>query len=368
MVLTIIIAFFSIIALLIIHEFGHFIMAKRFGIEVKEFGVGLPPRLFGKKIGGTVYSLNLLPFGAFVKIPSIEGGDEKNNKENYQKLENIPVWQRALIILAGVVSFWITGIILLSIVFSIGTFQAISDEEVGPFINPSKVQIVAVAPGSPAEEVGIRAGDTILEVKSQKSKVKSVNKVIEIQDFIEINKGEEVILTIEREKEVFEVSLIPRTSSPEGEGAMGVSLVRTAEKSYPIFQAFIKGVETTINLTQVIVVGLAEVLLSLIQGKGLPPGVQFMGPIGIGSLVAQAVRVGASYFLNFIAIISIYFAVFNLLPIPALDGGRLLFLGIEKIKGSPINQKIEGNITAGFFVLLITLMIWVTIKDIARLF
>ena len=366
MVLTIIIAFFSIIALLIIHEFGHFIMAKRFGIEVKEFGVGLPPRLFGKKIGGTVYSLNLLPFGAFVKIPSIEGGDEKNNKENYQKLENIPVWQRALIILAGVVSFWIVGIILLSIVFSIGTFQAISDEEPDPLINP-RVQIVAVAPGSPAEEVGINIGDTIKELRIADYGLE-VNKVKEVQGFAEKYKGEKIVLVIERSKEIFEISLTPRVFPPEGEGAMGVSLVRTAEKSYPIFQAVILGVETTINLTQVIVVGLAEVLLSLIQGKGLPPGVQFMGPIGIGSLVAQAVRVGASYFLNFIAIIAIYFAVFNLLPIPALDGGRLLFLGIEKIKGSPINQKIEGNITAGFFVLLIALMVLVTIKDIARLF
>jgi len=366
MVLTIIIAFFSIITLLIIHEFGHFIMAKRFGIEVKEFGVGFPPRLFGKKIGGTVYSLNLLPFGAFVKIPSIEGEDEENNKENYQKLENIPVWQRALIILAGVVSFWIVGIILLSIVFSIGTFQAISDEEPGPLINP-RVQIVAVASGSPAETAGIKLGDTIRELRITNYEL-GIDKVKDVQEFTEKYRGEEVILIIERGKEVFEVSLIPRISPPEGEGAMGVSLVRTAEKSYPFFQAFIKGIETTISLTVAIIIGLAEVLLNLIQGKGLPPGVQFMGPIGIGSLVAQAVRVGVSYFLNFIAIIAIYFAVFNLLPIPALDGGRLLFLGIEKIKGSPVNQKIEENITAGFFVLLIALMVLVTIKDIARLF
>ena len=149
---------------------------------------------------------------------------------------------------------------------------------------------------------------------------------------------------------------------------MGVALVRTAEKSYPIFQAFIKGAETTINLTQAIVVGLVEVLVSLIKGQGLPPGVQFMGPIGIGVLVAQAVQVGLSYFLQFIAIIAIYLAIFNLLPIPALDGGRLLFLGIEKIKGSPVNQKIEQNITTGFFILFIALMILVTIKDVARLF
>ncbi|MDP1538840.1 MAG: M50 family metallopeptidase, partial [bacterium] len=341
MAITILIAFFSIIALLIIHEFGHFIVAKRFGIEVKEFGVGLPPRLFGKKIGKTIYSLNLLPFGAFVKIPSVEGdeaeGEEDKssssplaaarvNKENYQKLENIPVWQRALIILAGVVSFWIVGIILLSIVFSIGTFQAISDEEEGPFVNPPKVQIAAIAPGSPAEIAGIKPGDAIKQFQISNFKFQ-ISKVKEVQELTEEYKGEEVTLTIERGKEVFEVSLVPRVSPPEGEGAMGVALVRTAEKSYPIFQAFIKGAETTINLTQAIVVGLVEVLVSLIKGQGLPPGVQFMGPIGIGVLVAQAVQVGLSYFLQFIAIIAIYLAIFNLLPIPALDGGKLLFLG-----------------------------------------
>jgi len=366
MAITILIAFFSIIALLIIHEFGHFIVAKRFGIEVKEFGVGLPPRLFGKKIGKTIYSLNLLPFGAFVKIPSVEGRGEED-KENYQKLENIPVWQRALIILAGVVSFWLVGIILLSIVFSIGTFQAISDEEEGPFVNPPKVQIAAIALDSPAEIAGIKPGDAIKQFQISNFKFQ-ISKVKEVQELTEEYKGEEVTLIIERGKEVFEVSLVPRVSPPEGEGAMGVALVRTAEKSYPIFQAFIKGAETTINLTQAIVVGLVEVLVSLIKGQGLPPGVQFMGPIGIGVLVAQAVQVGLSYFLQFIAIIAIYLAIFNLLPIPALDGGRLLFLGIEKIKGSPVNQKIEQNITTGFFILFIALMILVTIKDVARLF
>ncbi len=128
-----------------------------------------------------------------------------------------------------------------------------------------------------------------------------------------------------------------------------------------------KGVETTVNLTAAIVAGLAELLIGLIRGQGLPQGVQFMGPIGLGAMVAQAVQVGLSYYLQFIAIISIYLAIFNLLPIPALDGGRLLFLGIEKIKGCPVNPKIEQNITAIFFVLLIALMLWVTIGDIARL-
>lgn len=367
MIITILIAFFSIIALLVIHEFGHFIAAKRFGVEVEEFGVGLPPRLFGKKIGETVYSLNLLPFGAFVKIPSVEGGDSQADKENYQKLENVPIWQRAVILLAGVVSFWVVGIILLTIIFSIGAPQAISDEEQGPFLVPPEVQIAAVSPGSPAEAAGIKPGDVVKSLRAGDYWL-SVDKVKEVQEFTDEHRGKEIILAIERGRDNVEALLVPREAPPEGEGSMGVILIRITEKSYPFPQAFIKGIETTVGLTGAIIVGLAEVVASLVRGQGLPVGVQFMGPIGMGALVAQAVQVGLSYYLQFIAIISIYLAIFNLLPIPALDGGRLLFLVIEKIKGCPVNQKIEQNITAGFFILFIVLMVLVTIKDVTRLF
>ncbi len=362
MAITILIAFFSIISLLVIHEFGHFIAAKRFGIEVEEFGVGLPPRLFGKKFGGTLYSLNLLPFGAFVKIPSLDGEKERRGKS-----ENVLAWKKAVILLAGIFSFWVIGIILLTIVFSLGTSRAISDEETGPFLEPPKVQIAAVSSSSPAEIAGIRAGDVVRGLKAEDYQL-SVDKVKEIQEFIEDYKGEEVILLIGRGQDDFEAVLVPRMVSPEGEGSIGVILVRTTEMSYSFFQAFIEGISTAAGLTAAIVVGLAEVIMNLIKGQGLPPGIQFMGPIGMGALVAQAVQVGLSYYLQFIAMISIYLAVFNLLPIPALDGGRLLFLVIEKIKGCPVNQKIEQNITAGFFILFLVLMALVTVKDIIRLF
>ncbi len=357
--MVILIVFISLIGLIVLHEFGHFAIAKKFGVRVEEFGIGYPPRIFGKKIGETLYSLNLLPFGAFVKIYGEEGGIESAHS-----FTGKPIWQRALIILGGVVSFWIISAILLSIVFGMGVPQAISDE--AKAVNP-KVQIVAIASGSPAEEVGIKIGDAIKQLTINNQQL-TINKVKQVQEFTKEHLGEEITLTIERGKEVFDATLIPRVSPPEGEGAMGVGLMRTALTSYPWYLASIKGVEACFNLTGSIVAGLLQVLGNLIQGKGLPPGAQLMGPIGIGSLMTQAAHLGLAYYLQFIALISIYLAIFNILPIPALDGGKLLFLGIEKVRRRAVSQKIEQGITSIFFALLIALMIWVTIKDISRLF
>jgi len=369
MFLTIVIVFISLIGLIVLHELGHFILAKKFGVKVEEFGVFLPPRLFGKKIGETTYSLNLLPLGAFVKL---YGEDATHPPPSEEKIEasrtfqGKPIWQRVLIVLGGVVSFWLISVVLLSIVFGIGAPQAISDEENHTLLNP-KVQIMAIAPGSPAQIAGIKIGDTIRKIQNPKSKIQ-IDKVKEVQEFTEANKGKEITLTIERGKEVFDVSLVPRVSPPEGEGAMGVALARMIEKSYPWEEAPVKGIEATFNLTKGVIVGISQVFGNLIQGKGLPPGAEVMGPVGIGKLMTQIAQMGINYYLQFVAIISVYLAIFNILPIPALDGGKLLFLGIEKVRRKPVSQKVEQNITAVFFALLITLMIWVTIKDITRLF
>jgi len=357
--MIILIVFISLIGLIILHEFGHFILAKKFGVRVEEFGIFLPPRLIGKKIGETLYSFNLLPLGAFVKLYGEEGGIESAHS-----FTGKPIWQRALIILGGVVSFWIISAILLSIVFGMGVPQAISDQ--AEAVNP-KVQIVAVASGSPAEEAGIKVGDTIKQLTINNQQL-TINKVKQVQEFTKEHLGQAITLTIERGKEVFDATLIPRVLPPEEEGAMGVGLVRTALTSYPWYLAPIKGVEACFNFTGSIVAGLAQVFGNLIQGKGLPAGAQLMGPIGIGSLMTQAAHLGLTYYLQFIALISIYLAIFNILPIPALDGGKLLFLGIEKVRRKPVSQKIEQSITSIFFALLIALMIWVTIKDIIRIF
>jgi regulator of sigma E protease len=375
MFIFILIAFVSLIGLIILHEFGHFILAKKFGVRVDEFGIGYPPRIFGKKIGETIYSINLLPFGAFVRLPGeIEKVEEDKSSsspfavarviDDQRSFSRQPVSKRAIIAFGGVLSFWLIGAILFSIVFSLGAPVAIDDEADSNLVNP-RVQIASISVDSPARAAGLKPGDTIRKFSISNSQF-SINKVKELQELTEKYKGEEIILTIERGKEIFDVSLVPRVSPPAGEGPMGVALVRTALKSYPWYQAPWQGILATVNLTKAIVQGYGQAIKNLIEKK--PTGVEMMGPVGIFHLFTQVSQLGVSYFLQFVGMVAIYIALFNVLPIPAVDGGKLLFLGIEAIRKKPISEKVEQNITATFFALLIMMMIWVTIKDITKLF
>jgi len=361
MFLTFIIVFVSFVILIILHELGHFFMAKKFGVKIEEFGLGFPPRLFGKKFGETLYSINLLPFGGFVKIYG-----QEEPIDNPQSFSTKPIYQRALIILGGVISFWIISAILLSIVMAIGVPTMIEDEENHNLVNP-KVQITAIAPDSPAEKAELKIGDIIRELKFQEEQLK-IDKVGQVLEFTQAHKGGEVILTIQRGKETFDISLIPRVSHPENEGPMGIALTRTALKFYPWYQAPVKGIIATGNLTLMTVMGWGKLIASLFQGEGVPPDMEVRGPVGIFELFVIVRGLGISYFLQFIAMISISLAIINILPIPALDGGWLLFLAIEKLKGRPLDQKIVRNVSMVFFFLLIALMILVIIKDIMRIF
>ncbi|PIR72282.1 MAG: hypothetical protein COU42_02070 [Candidatus Nealsonbacteria bacterium CG10_big_fil_rev_8_21_14_0_10_36_24] len=351
MILTIIIAFFSLIVLIILHELGHFVLAKSFGVKVEEFGLGYPPRIFGKKIGETIYSLNLLPFGGFVKI---YGHEEPIDRP--RSFSTKPFWQKALIILGGVISFWVITVIILTIVMATGAPTAVDDEENQGLIEP-KVQIMVVAKGSPAEGAGLKIGDVI----------KNFVQVKKVQEFIDINKGEETTLTIQRGREIFNVSLVPRFSPPNNEGPMGVALARTALKVYPWYQAPLQGILATGNLTWLIIRSWIMVIKSLFQGQGLPPGVEVGGLPRIFVLFTEVGALGASYFLQFIAVIAVHLALINILPIPALDGGWLMFMIIDRLRKKPLNQKVVQKVSTAFFFLLVGLMIWITIRDIIKL-
>ncbi len=354
------IAFFTLSFLILLHEFSHFLVAKKYGVKVEEFGIGLPPRLFGKKIGETIYSINLLPFGGFVRL---FGENELTEKEGSFSQKSI--WQRAQIVGAGIVSFWIFSWIIFTFLFTKGIPQSVSDTEDGNLVDP-KVQIVFISPNSPAEKANLRIGDVIREVQTQDSKI-SISKIKELQQIINENRGKEVILTIERGKEIFQTKVIPRIETPEGEGPIGILLSRVSIVSFPWYIAPFKAIEKIWVLSKNIVLGTIFILQDLIFGKKLS-GIEIAGPLRIGQMLAQMQQAGLSYYLSFVGTISIYLAIFNLFPIPALDGGKLLFLALEKIRKKPISPSLEQKITAFFFFILLTLMILVTIKDIKAIF
>lgn len=356
MIFTIIIAFIALMGLIVLHEFGHFILAKKFGVPVDEFGIGYPPRLFGRKIGDTVYSLNLIPFGAFVRVRGEEGGIEDMNS-----FAKKPIYQRALIVLGGVVMFWFVSWLLLTVSLGIGVPVAVSDDAEN--LTDARVRVLMIASGSPAETAGIEPGDAVLKIENQ-----AIDKVGELQNLTKEHLGEPMLLTIESGSRIFETRLIPRESPPEGEGAMGVALIRTSTESYPWYQAPLKAGVGVVSLTFNALKSWAIVGSSLVQGAGMPDGAEVMGPVGIFDLLAKMSSLGAGYFLYLIATISIFLALFNILPVPALDGGRFLLLGIEAIRRKPVPQKIEQNLTVFFFYLLIALLIIITFKDIQRLF
>lgn len=353
MILTIIVFILILGVLIFVHEMGHFITAKRAGVRVDEFGFGFPPRIWGKKIGETIYSINLFPIGGFVKIY----GEEGQGKKNPRSFASKSVGRRAWIIVAGVLMNFALAAVLLSVGFLIGLPDAIDDSQQN-VVHP-RVLINEVTLDSPAEQIGIKPGDIIISLRSEKEQLVST-KAGQIQDFINRHKGQEITLTIQRQKEILEKNVVPRENYAVNDGPVGIGLVRI--DTVPWYKALYKGFTKTIEVTIFIVIVFAELIWNLMTAGRL--AYEIGGPVKIFNVTGQAVEMGLIYVLQFAALININIAIINILPIPALDGGRLLFLAIEKIKGSPINQKVENYAHTVGFVLLILLIIAITWRDI----
>ena len=360
MILTVIIAFLSLIALVVLHELGHFLLAKKFGVKVEEFGIGFPPRIYGKKIGETIYSLNLLPIGAFVKMPG-----ENEQSSDPRAFCNQPVWKRALISFGGVASFWVAALLIFAAVLIIGAPTSISDNETENF-RDVRVMIITVAKDSPAETAGIKMGDVIKKIKIKDQEI-IIDKLGQVQDISKNYRGQEIKLTLQRGENLVDVFLTPRVSFPQDQGAMGIATERTGIKNYPLWQIPYWAGKATYNMTVFVVQSYAEIITKLVK-EGKAEGVSLVGPVAVVYQSSQIFEIGLPYFLNFMAVLAILLAIFNLLPIPALDGGKLLFLAIEAIRQKPVSEKIESRITATFFILIIVLGIYITVKDIINLF
>ena len=345
--------------LVLVHEFGHFIFAKRAGMKVEEFGFGFPPRMFGIKRGETIYSINWIPFGGFVKILG-EDGDDRSERSFASK----PILARLKVILAGVVMNLLLAVVLLMVVNFFGLRIGLIDEAQNDDIRDRQIQIITVSENSPASAADFRQLDAVESIRLADGSVVLPKTTSELREVILSQTGREMVVTLKRGSQVLEKRVTPRENPPEGQGALGVSLAATGVVSYPWYEAIWRGVYSTYILTVNTAIGYYSLLKTLlIQGRLIS---EVSGPIGIAGLTGQAAQVGINYLLQFVALISVNLAVLNILPFPALDGGRAVLLGVEKIKGSPIHKRTEGLINVIGFYLLILLMIYVTIKDIVR--
>lgn len=330
-----VIIFLSI--LILVHELGHFLMAKKFGLLVEEFGFGLPPKIWSKKIGETVYSINALPFGGFVKIFGEDGGDPSAERS----FASLKIWRRGVIIVAGVVFNFLLGWLVISLVFAIGA--------------PQTVIITDIKANSPAAEVGIQVNDKVVDFKTTDEFIKYVND----------NQGKEINLKVQRNSDTIDFKITPRVNPPAGEGALGVGLVGAGFVGKNIAASLWEGLKASIELIKQIFIAIFNLIVKAVAGKASFE--QVAGPVGIIKITAQAGALGLVYLLQLLAMISLNLAVINILPFPALDGGRLLFLGIEKIKGSPLNHKFEKIVNGIGFAILLLLMVVITVKDIIKL-
>ncbi len=359
----VIIIFIFILALLIlIHELGHFIAAKKNGVKVEEFGLGFPPRILAKQIGETIYSLNIIPLGGFVKLYGEEyvEADSKLKNEN-PKLKNKAFvykkpWQKAVIIIAGVLGNFLLGWLLISYLFTQGI----------P-VPTDKVIIEKVQPGSPAQLAGLKEKDLISSLvppnaPSSFIPLKSSN------DFIRLTKqyaGKEIQLLIKRENKQFVTKIIPRKKPPAGQGPLGVVITSFAEKKYHWYQAPFFGLIEAFKITKQIVIEIVRTIYQFILFQ--KPQVEVAGPIGIASYTAKAITYGYTALMQFVALLSLNLAVINILPFPALDGGRLIFVLYEWVTKKRVNQKIERYVNLIGIIILLSLAILVSINDMNKI-
>ena len=355
-------------ALILVHELGHFIMAKRSGAKVEEFGFGFPPRLLGLKRGETTYSINLFPIGGFVKIYGEDGpprlGEAGGMKQDPRSFASKSIKTRSIIVAAGVLMNILLAVVILSVGHFIGLPQVLDGESKISNAKNINIRVVDVSEGSPAKEAGIEIGDIVFGMNVASDKITDIKNIEDIQNFTDAHLEEKIAISLKRGKALIENQVIPRSDPPEGEGPIGFAMARTGQVSYPFYIAPLKGLESTFLFMVATLRSFWSVIYEVVATGSF--GGELAGPVGIAVMTGEAQKLGFAFLLQFIALISINLAIINILPFPALDGGRLLFFGIEKIKGSPVNPKYEKMAHTAGFALLMLLMIVITFRDVGK--
>jgi regulator of sigma E protease len=362
--------FIIVLGLLVfVHELGHFLVARSSGMQTDEFGFGFPPRLVGiyktahgkrRVIWGpktpvdaatTIYSLNAIPLGGFVKIVG-ENSEAPDNPNSFGK-KSFP--KRLATLLAGVVMNALLAWVLITISLVAGVPAVVDEQtpvESGARLTTPVMTILEVAPQSPAEKGGLQMGDAIVTIDNQQ-----FSAISDLQAYVRERKGSQFTFTVQRGKGTETLAVQSNANPGPGEGPTGIALGMVGRLQYAPQRAIVVGLRNTGTQLVAIVTGLGQ----LVSGH-VSLG-QVGGPVKIAQLTGQASKLGFVYLMQFSAFLSLNLAVLNVLPIPALDGGRVLFLVIEKLRRRPNNPHLEQTVNAVGFLVLLFLMLVVTIND-----
>lgn len=354
--------------LVMLHEFGHFVMAKRAGIGVEEFGFGLPPRIWGKKYKGTIYSINWLPFGGFVRLVGEDSADKNSDRKD--SFSNKSIGQRSLVVLAGVFMNMVLAVVIFYIVVLALGFKVnmpLLVDHNFKFVNQTKQVLVGdVNPDSAAAKAGLKSGDSIVAIDSQK-----IESISQLQTVVRQSEGKELTLTLENpvNNKVREVQATPTYSEQLKAPALGVGLGELFVLNYDTFpQKLFSGFIHSYNTIDYSLQVMGELIGFSVKERDIAAvseGVS--GPIGIAKITSQAVALGPISVLQLMGLLSLNLAFLNVLPIPALDGGRFFFIMVEAVTRRKVHATFEKWVHTVGFVALIGLILLVTYNDILKL-
>ncbi len=373
--------------LVLAHEIGHFVAARRAGIRVQEFGLGIPPRLFGVRRNDTLFSINLLPLGGFVKMKG-ENGAPTAREDTWTELEwqrfaalwtmakrlpqpearrrqialikayNPPVEeddgdsfagksrsQRAVVLVAGVGMNLLIAPLLFAVAYMLGA----------PCSNCREVQVHEVRADSPAEQAGLQPGDTLLRMDGE-----TIEYMEAVRAVVQRSLDQPLSITLLRDGAELTTSAVPRVTTSAPQGALGIALGPPIVR-YPPWEALPLGVQRTGELLGLLIRGLFMIVTGQLAAD-------VAGPVGIARLTGEAAQDGLAQLLNFTGFLSLNLAILNLLPIPGLDGARLAFVGLEALRGGRrVNPATEGIIHMVGLLLLIMLMVYISYRDIVQI-
>jgi regulator of sigma E protease len=336
----IIIIAFSI--LVVFHEFGHFIIAKLLKVKVEKFALGFGPEWFGYNGKETRYSVNLFPLGGYVRMLGDEPGD-KNAEQPGSYLAQ-KWYRRAFIVIFGPITNFILAILLFTLIFMVGV----------PVPDTGISRIGGVFENTPAYQAGLQSGDIVTGINGQ-----TVKTWDDLTKIVQPNSDKILAMTVKRGDREIQLQIKPQYDKERKVGILGISASHKIERSNPV-QALVKGVTETYAWTEITL----KAIWWMITGKIAP---EVSGPVGIAQMIGVAAKAGFASLVAFIAVLSINLGVFNLFPIPILDGGHILFLLIEAVKGKPVSMaKVEMAQKVGL-ALLIAIFVFATYKDIIRM-